>query len=69
MISHSFEDVRPSRFEVAHKFEFIFEEPISQSLRRLPPAYNEIVKKEVDLCSKQILSLQLNLHGRPQLCW
>ena len=47
VIVPSFDDVKPPKFKVTHKFESISEEPISQRLRRLPPTYNEIVKKEV----------------------
>ena len=48
MIAHCFDDLRPSRCEVAHKFELKLEESISKRLRRLTPAYSEIVKREVD---------------------
>ena len=37
VIAHSFDDVRPSRCNVTHKFELISEAPISQKLRRLFP--------------------------------
>ena len=48
MIAHSFDYVKPSKCMVTHNFELISEEPISQRSRGLLPAYNEIVKKEVD---------------------
>ena len=48
VIAHSFDDVKPSKCKVIHKFELTSEVPISQKFRQLPPAYNEIVKKEVD---------------------
>ena len=34
LIAHSFDDVRPSKCKVTHKFELISEAPISQKLRR-----------------------------------
>ena len=48
VIAHSFDDVRPSKCKVTHEFEQISEAPISQKLHRLPPTYNEVVRKEVD---------------------
>ena len=48
VIAYSFDDLRPSRFEVAYNFEWITEEPISERLRRLLSAYNEIVRREMD---------------------
>ena len=53
MIVHNYHDLRPSRCEIAHNFELISEEPTTQRLRRLPQAYNEIVKKEVK-CRLQV---------------
>ena len=49
LIAHSFDDVRPSKRMVAHKLESISEASISQKLSRLPPTYNGVVKKEVDI--------------------
>ena len=48
VIAESFDDVRPSNVNVMHKFELTTNQPIFQKLRRVPPAYNEIIKKEVD---------------------
>ena len=59
VIAHSFDDVRPSRCEVARNFELTSKELISKRLRRLPPAY----------ISKQISSLKLNHLGILQLYW
>ena len=48
IIARSFDDVKTSKCRVTHKFELRSEAPISQKSIRLPPAYNEVVKKEVD---------------------
>ena len=48
VISHSVDNVKPSKCRLTHEFESILEEPISQTLHLLPPSYNEVVKKEVD---------------------
>ena len=48
VIANSFDDVRPSKVMIRHKFELTTDEPIFQQVRRMPPAYNEIVRKEVD---------------------
>ena len=48
MIANSFDDVKPSKCNVTHKFKLMSEEPISQRVRRLPTAYDEIVKNEID---------------------
>ena len=48
VIAETFEDVRPSNVDVRHKFELTNDRPIFQKLRRVPPAYNAVIKKEVD---------------------
>ncbi len=48
VIAYSFHDVRPSKCKTRHRFELTSDEPIFLNLRRLPPRFNDIVKKEVD---------------------
>ena len=48
VIAHAFDDVRPSKCKVNHKFELTSDQPIFWRLRRLPPAHIEAVKKEVE---------------------
>ena len=48
VIAFSFDDVRPSMRKTTHRLELTSDEPIFQKLRRLPPKFNDIVKKEVD---------------------
>ena len=60
-IAHSFDDARLSRCKVAHKFELMSEEMISQRLRRLPLPYNEIGKRGVD----RILKADIMSHVEP----
>ena len=47
-IAHSVDNFRPNRCKVTHKFELMSKASISQKLRRLPPPYNKVVKKELD---------------------
>ena len=47
VIANSFDDVRPSKVDEKHSFELISEKPIFQKLRRLPPAYSDIVRNKV----------------------
>ena len=47
VIAYSFDEVRPSKCRTAHRFELTSDEPIFPKLRRLPPKFNDIVKKEV----------------------
>lgn len=48
MVANSFDDVRPSKVDMLHTVELTTEEPIFQKVCRAPPAYNEIVRKELD---------------------
>ncbi len=48
VIAYSFDDIRPSKCKTTHRFELTSEEPIFQKLRRLPPKFNDIMKKEID---------------------
>ncbi len=48
VIAHSFDDVRLSTFKVKHKFELTLDQPIFLRLKRIPPAHNGTVKKEVE---------------------
>ncbi len=48
VIAYSFDDVRPSKCKVKHKFELTSDQPIFQRLKGLLPNNNETVKKEVE---------------------
>lgn len=48
VIANSLDDVRPCMVMVRLKFEFTSEKPIFQNLRRVPPTYNQIIRKELD---------------------
>ncbi len=48
VIANSFEDVRPSRVSVMHRFELTSENPMYQKARRMSPPHNEIIRKEID---------------------
>ncbi len=47
VIASSFDDVRPFKCRIMHRFELTSDELIFQKLRRLPPKFNDIVKKDV----------------------
>ena len=46
--AESFDAVRPSNADVRHKFELKTDQSILQKLRRVQPAYNAVIKKDVD---------------------
>ena len=46
--AHSFDDVRPPKCRVKHKLKLTSDQSIFQRLRRLPPAHNETVNKEIE---------------------
>ncbi len=48
VIAHSFDDFRPSKCKLEHKFDLMSYQLIFLRLRRLPPAHNETVRKEVE---------------------
>ena len=48
IIANSFDHIRPSKVETKHKFELTTDEPIFQKNRRAPPAYNLVIRKEID---------------------
>ena len=48
ILAESSEEVRPSNSGTVHKFELTTDEPVFQKLRRVPPAHNEVIRKEID---------------------
>ena len=50
VIAESFDDVRPAKVQTRHKFELTTDKPIFQQVRRMPPAYNEIVRMRSTEC-------------------
>lgn len=46
---NSFDDVRPWKVNVLHKFELTTEKHISQKTGRVLPEYNEVIRKEVNM--------------------
>ncbi len=48
VIAYSFDDVRPSKCTTTDRFEHTSDEPIFQKVRRPPPKFDNLLKKEVD---------------------